>query len=317
MNDLDLLDRFGPKPTQLSATALDVARARLDAAMADAAGSKPQPRRRLLILAAAAATAVGLAATPALVGSGSSVALATVNPLTFPLTPTALSSGLGDPVFERDPNFVAARYGSVLNGVSIVTEVDDEDFWTVPDNTPTTDIAGHRATVVRRTVNNGTTDSAPAVTVIWQGSHDWTAVTGSGSYADADRVEAIADSLRDRPQQVDLTLSIAPKGWSVVFYKEDRILTVAAPGEAGSKELTVTLVDRRDQDLSGYAARDVETVTVNGAPAQLGRQPAGADGAGWILEARTSSGQPFSLQAPAALTRAQVIRVAEGVMYRP
>ncbi|MFD2083239.1 hypothetical protein SAMN05421678_103158 [Actinopolymorpha cephalotaxi] len=317
MNDLDLLDRFGPKPTQLSATALAAARARLDAAMTDAAGSRTRPRRRLPILAAAAAAAVGLAVTPALIGSGGSVALATVDPMTFPLTPAVLPSGLGEPVFEQDANFMAARYGSALNSVSIVTGVDDEDFWAVPDNAPTTDIDGHKASVVHRTVHNGTLDSAPAVTVVWRGDHDWTAVTGTGSYADAGQIETIAESMKDQPQQVDLTLSVAPKGWSVVAYKEDRILTLAAPDDGGAKELTVSLVDRLDRDLSGYAAHDVETVTINGARAQLGRQAAEGADSDWILEARTSSGQPFSLQAPAALTRHQVIEVAEGVTYRP
>jgi hypothetical protein len=316
MNDLDLLDRFGPKPTQLSATAMAAARARLDAAMADAAGNGPRARRRLPILAAAAAAALGLAVAPALIGSGGSVALATVDPMTFPLTPAALPSGLGDPVFERDTGFMAARYGSVLNGVSITTDVDDE-IWSVPDNAPTTDIDGHRARVVRRTVHNGTPESAPAVTVIWRGDHEWTAVTGSGSYADVGRVEAIAESLRDQPQQVDLTLKVAPQGWFVVAYKEDRILTLAAPDETGAKELTVSLVDQLDRNLSGYAARDVETVTINGAPAQVGRQSGDAGASAWTLEARTSSGQPFSLQAPSDLTRDQVIEVAEGVTYRP
>lgn len=227
MNDLDLLDRFGPQPTDPSATVMDAARARLDVAMSQAAAGERRSRRRLPLLVAAAAAAVGLAVSPALVGSDESVALAAVDPLTFPLTPAALPAGLGDPVFERDSNFMAARYGPVLNGVSIVTDVQDEDFWSIPDNAPTAEVNGHQATVISRTVHNGTPDSAPAVTVIWHSDdHDWTAVTGSGNYADAGRVGAIAESLRQEPQQVDLALSVAPKGWSVVAYKEDRILTL-------------------------------------------------------------------------------------------
>ena len=318
MNDLDLLDRFGPMPKDLSATAMDAARARLDAAVAQAAPVERRPRRRLPLLAAAAAAAVGLAITPALIGSHESIALAAVDPLTFPLTPTALPEGLGDPVFERDSNFMAARYGAVLDGVSIMTEVEDDGFWSIPDNAPTAEIDGHRATVITRTVFNGTPHSAPAVTVIWHSDDsDWTAVTGSGSYADAARVEAIAESLRDRAQPVDLALSVAPRGWSVVAYKEDRILTLAAPGEAGRNDLTVALVKRLSVNLSEYGAHDVETLTINGEPAQIGRQAAEAGEPTWVLEARTSSGQPFSLQAPASLTRDQVIQIAQGVTYRP
>lgn len=323
MNDLDTLDRFGPKPTDLSAAAMSAARARLDAAMTPSPAAAHRPRRRLAVLAAAAAAAaaVGLAVTPAFIGSDNSIALAAVDPLTFPLTPTGLPDGLDDPVFERDVNSMAARYGPALNGVSIVTDVKDDDYWSIPDNAPTAEINGHRARVVTRTVHNGTANSAPAVTVIWQGdSNGWTAVTGSGGYADAGRVEAIAESLGDQPQQVELPLSVAPKGWTVVSYREDRIVTLAGPGDDGRNGLAVALVDRLNKNLSEYAAQDVETLTINGEPAQLGRRTAEtADAAEliWVLEAQTSSGQAFSLQAPPGLTRDQVIQIAEGVTYRP
>jgi len=60
----------------------------------------------------------------------------------------------------------------------------------------------------------------------------------------------------------------------------------------------------------------VATLTINDAPAQVGRQPAAAGDQTWILEAQTSSGQTFSLQAPAGFTRDQVIRIAESVTCR-
>lgn len=318
MNDLNLLDRFGPQPTDPSATVMDAARARLDAAM-----TQPSPvehrSRRLPLLAAAAVAAVGLAVTPALVASDTSVALAAVDPLTFPLTPTALPAGLGDPVFDRSSSFITARYGPVLNGVSIVTDVEDEDFWSTPDHAAlTAEINGHQATVVSRTIYNGTRESAPAVSVIWQGDDDaWTAVTGSGEYADAGRIERIAESLQDEPQPVDLALTVAPQGWSVLAYKEDRILTFAAPGDTGDHDLTVAVVERPSRNLSGYGAQDVESFTINGQPAQLGRQAAETDDPTWILEAQTASGQAFSVQAPAGFTSDQVIQIGKGVEYTP
>lgn len=317
MKDLDMLNRFGPKPTAFSAAAMGAARARLDAAMAQAPSAERRSRR-LPLLAAAAAAAIGLAVTPALVGADGSIALAAVDPLTFPLTPTALPSRLGDPVFERDSNFMAARYGPTLNGVSIVTDVEDKDHWSVPDNASTAEVDGHQGTVFDRTVYNGTPESAPSVTIIWQtDDHDWTAVTGSGDYADARRVEAIAESLQDEPQPVDLALSVAPSGWSVLAYKEDRILTFGTSEEAGGSDLTVALVERLSASLAEYGAQDVEALSINGAPAQLGRQAADGGDPAWILEAQTASGQAFSVQAPAALTRDQVIQIAEGVTYQP
>lgn len=321
MNDLDVLDRFGPQPTDPSATVFAAARARLDEAMTPAAAAAPAERRshrRLPLLAAAAAAAIGLAVTPALVGSDQSIALAAVDPLTFPLTPTALPGSLGEPVFEHDSNFMAARYGPALNGVSILTGVEDEDFWTIPDNASTAEVNGHQAMVFSRTVYNGTPNSASAVTVLFQSDDNtWTAVTGSGSYADADRVEALAESLREEPQPVDLALSVAPQGWSLAAYKEDRILIFAASsGETGDNDLTVALVEQRSRNLAGYGAQDVETLTINGQPALLGRQAAATGEPAWILEARTASGRAFSLRAPAGFTRAQVIQTAKGVTYR-
>ncbi len=317
MNDLEMLDRHGPNPTAPSAAAMDAARARLDTAMAQAPSTERRSRR-LPLLAAAAAAAIGVAVTPALVGSDESIALAAVDPLTFPLTPTALPGGLGDPVFERDSNFMAARYGSTLNGVSIVTDVDDKDHWSVPESASTAEVDGHQATVFGRTVHDGTSKSARSMTIVWQADdHEWTAVTGSGEYADASRVEAIAESLLEKPQEVDLALSVAPSGWSVLAYKDDRILTFAASAEAGGNGLTVALVERLSSSLTEYAAQDVETLTINGKSAQLGRQAAEEGEPTWILEAQTASGQAFSVQAPAALTRDQVVRIAEGVTYQP
>ncbi len=317
MNDLDMLNRLGPKPTAPSAAAMGAARARLDAATAQAPVAERRSRR-LPLLSAAAAAAIGLAVAPALVGSDGSIALAAVDPMTFPLTSTAIPRDLGDPVFERDSNFTAARYGPALNGVTIVTDVDDKDHWSIPDSASTVEVDGHQGTVFGRTVFNGTPDSAPSVTIIWQtDDRDWTAVTGSGDYADDQRVEAIAESLQEEPQPVDLALSVAPSGWSVLSYKEDRILTLGSSDEAGGSYLTVALVQRVSANLAEYGAQDVETLRINGAPAQLGRQAADAGDPTWILEAQASSEQPFSVQAPAVLTRDQVIQIAEGVTYQP
>ena len=69
-------------------------------------------------------------------------------------------------------------------------------------------------------------------------------------------------------------------------------------------------------NLSEYRAQDVATLTINDAPAQVGRQPAAAGDQTWILEAQTSSGQTFSLQAPAGFTPDRVIRIAQSVTYR-
>ena len=319
MTDLKTIDRLGPAPTPLSETALCAARARLDSAITQApASTQRRPRRRLPLLAAAAAAAVGLAVAPARVGSDNSIALAAVDPMTFPWTPSAVPAGLGEPVFEKDSNFIAARYGDQLNGISITTDVADEDFWTIPASARSADVDGDEARIYERTAYNGSPESANAVTVVWKDdANDWTAVTGSGQYADGDRMVAFAEAMRDQPQRVDLGLSVAPAGWTVAAYKEDRILTLSESGEPDDNDLTVALIDHVGTNLSAYGAEDESAVTINGRPALLGRQASDAGDFRWILEANTASGQSFALQAPDGLTRDQVIAVAESVTYEP
>lgn len=316
MNDLTTIDRLGPAPAPLSDTARAAARARLDLAISGTrSGREPRRQRRVQLLAAVAVTAAGLAVGPALIGTDGSVALAAVDPMTFPWTPTAVPTGLGGPVFEKDANFIAARYGDQLNGISVITDVADDDFWTIPDSARSADVDGEEATVYERTVRDGTTQTASGVTVVWKDDeNDWTAVTGSGQYADSDRMVAFADAMRHEPQGVHLNLGVAPSGWSVAAYKEDRIVTLGDSGEPGASSLTVALVESLDSDLSGYAASEVSTVLIHGVPAHIGRQDAGG-GVQWILEATTANGQSFSLQAPVTMTRDQVAEVAESVTY--
>lgn len=318
MTDLKTIDRLGPAPAPLSETALCAARARLDSAIMQAhSGTQRQPRRRLPLLAAAAAAAVGLAVAPALVGSHNSIALAAVDPMTFPWTPGAMPAGLDEPVFEKDSNFIAARYGDQLNGISITTSVSEEDFWTIPSDARSADVDGEEAKVYQRAVHNGSLEGANAVVVVWEDdANDWTAVTGSGQYADGDRMVAFAEAMRNQPQRVDLSLSVAPVGWSVAAYKEDRILTLSESGEPEENDLTVALTDRVRTNLSAYGAEE-SALIVNGRPALLGQQASDGGGFRWILEANTASGQSFALQAPDDLTRDQVIAVAEGVTYEP
>lgn len=328
MNDMTLIKTHGPAASELRTEVRDRARAALleeidRAATLDGVRPTSAVRRpgRLAGLALVAASISGAALiVPSLAGLDGSAAIAIVptEPLVFPFTPTELPGGLGDPVFERDSHFSAARYGSALNGLTVLTNVEDESFWTIPADAPKVDVAGHQGAVLTGTAYDGTSRSAPTVTVVWEtDDHDWTAVRGSGIYADAGRVEAFAESLREEDQPVDLSLRLAPEGWSVAAYKEDRILTLSPNDEPGANDLTVSLVDAPAEDLAAYGAQDVSTMTINGQPAQLGRQGGVGEENGWVLTGHTANGQAFALQTPDDLTREQVIEVAEGVTYRP
>lgn len=323
MNDLDLLDAHGPSAHPLHDHVLLRARTSLldeiERSGSGAPAEPPSPRtwgRPWLVVGLVAACAAAAAiVTPSLlqVDGAGAVALGDADPLTFPLTPTDVPSGLGRPVVEVDEGFVRARYGSARDGLTVTTDVDSDEFWDVPDDATSVDVAGRDGRTYSGTALDATTIVVPTVSVVWEGQDgDWTRVSGSGLYADAARVESFAESLRSVPQPVRLALAVAPEGWTVDAYKDDRVVRLAP--EAGTDaELTVSLVDDPAADLvTDYGARDVTRTLVHGADARVGRSTDG-----WVLVATTRAGQRFSVQAPDRFTREQVVEVADGVTYTP
>jgi len=80
-------------------------------------------------------------------------------------------------------------------------------------------------------VNDGTSATAQAVTLVWNDdTNGWTAVTGSGEYADRDVVFAFAEAVADKPQKADLRLGMAPGGWIVAVFGQSEILFGMLPG---------------------------------------------------------------------------------------
>ncbi len=321
MNDLELLETYGPGASPLRDDVLTRARAELTGQIAresnvtPIADRRPSTGRRIKVALVAAAAAGMVAVLPSMIGLGGTraVALGPSDPLTFPLTPASLPAGLAAPVFERDLGFVAARYDGAAADAMDITVADEENHWAIPDDARSLDIAGYEGVLFGGTDFGGTTDGHPTLSAVWQDDNgDWVGVTGHGDLADAEVVEELAESLRDRPQHVDLTLTAAPEGWSADRYLSDHHVSYSPDSGEGADDLTVVLLDGPSANFgSDYGAHEVTTEQVQGRTAQVGRA-----GEGWVLEGRTSAGQPFSVQAPEYFTRAQVLEVAEGVVYR-
>lgn len=330
MNDLELLDAHGPAAAPLHDDVLRRARRALldevaqgtDLLTSTSIGeTNPRHvaviRRRFAVGLVAASAAGALLVGPSLLGLNNSaaIALAPSDPLSFPLTPATVPPGLGEPIFEMESHFASARYGArSLDGLTVTTNVESDDFWTIPVDTRTVDISGHDATLFTGVAFDGTTTSTPTVSVVWRNDDgEWTGVTGKGEYAEADRVESFAESLRERPQQVDLSLSVAPEGWSLTAYKEDRILMLSPDGGPTDSDLTVSLVDNPPEDFeNAYRVDQVTTARVHGSDALVGK-----NAEGWILLAKAPDGQAYSVSAPETFTREQVVAVANGVTYHP
>jgi hypothetical protein len=112
---------------------------------------------------------------------------------------------------------------------------------------------------------------------------------------------------------VNLSLRLAPRGWSVDAYKDDRVLMMSPDAGPDEKDLTVSLVDAPSGDFTAdLGAHDVTTARVHGRDASVGRTDEG-----WIILAETSNRQWFSVSTPTTFTREQVIEVANGVSYTP
>ena len=114
---------------------------------------------------------------------------------------------------------------------------------------------------------------------------------------------------------------LAPAGWSVQAYKDDRILTLV-DNAYEQQSLNVYLPEQAlsaDQvrgELMGPVGPMIPVI-VNERPAQLVQVDTGPIDAGWFLQAQFADGRTFVVQAPAAFTQEEVLAFAAEVTYTP
>jgi hypothetical protein len=339
MNEITLLREAGPEAPPLRPAALQVARAALVAEIATATTGRRTHRRvrlsrKATVRIALAATAVTAAACVAAAVStapatpATRVALVAFTPPTFPLALDPAPAGLS-PHFSADPGGVLHAGYSGTGGddrVSITVTPDKPDLQKPSDERGVT-VAGRDGELVTEHVVYATdrgseVRSQAALRLEWS-DDQWVELTGGGRYDDRDRLLAVARTLVAKPQPVPLQVHVAPAGWSVQAYKDDRILTLVNDSYE-RQSLNVFLTEQpipADQllhQLEGPPVGPVIDVRINGRPAQLVRLAARdvADN-GWYLQAQFVSGQAFVVQAPAAFTQQQVLAFAAQVTYTP
>ncbi|WP_298753145.1 hypothetical protein [uncultured Serinicoccus sp.] len=319
--DLDLLRRHGPPAHELSDHTRHQARSQLMEAISaerqapaplsypSAVQTKvskvtPLPRRRLrrarriALVAACAAALTGLITlTPGLIGQPrQAVAIVNAPEVTFPVTVGHVPEGLGEVVYDRDTGFTAARW--TVTGATLSVTVADENRFdgTVRERI---DIAGAPAEIL---------NLGDGLAVVYELEDDWVAVAGTGALADAAQLERVAESVRPEEHDIDLNLTMAPQGWQPATFKDGVIVTYTPDGTSGLRfdDPSVTVI-LEDAPLGGLA--DVESVTIDGRAAQLGRGMEDAH----ILDGTTEQGTNFRLIAPATFTREQVLELGSGV----
>lgn len=243
---------------------------------------------------------------------------------TFPLSFAHAPAGLTGPNLSLDPSFQRVAPGRAHAGwtdpkdpatgvgISVGDEKPDNNGHEVAD----VSVQGQDATVYRTEV----TGAGPHFSVVWKRADDqWVTVGGDGRFASKEAVVGLARQVVDRPTPVPLQLTLAPRGWVLVAYKDDRVLTLADPAGAPATDATARTLNvylpqppTDPADLSQQVTGGrvpAEELTVHGQPAYL--LPGGDDT--WFLQAKLADGTVFVLQTPGDFTRQQVIEVAEGV----
>jgi len=350
MNDITLLREAGPEAPALSYDARSAARAALLDEIDASRTAKGRLRNRLPSRKAGLRIGAGL--TVAAVAWGAAVVIAAPDPVgpppgsvvlvgfespTFPLSLDPVPAGW-HVNFSADPGGILhAGYGDAASDDGLYVRVSPEEPEQY-DVTGTTDVSvdGRDAELIRGedvTCGGSGTECVeqriPYVHLVWEWRDDqWVQLTGFGAYDHADRLVEAAEHLVDRPQRVPLQISVAPAGWSVQGYKDDRILTLANDEyEQQSLSVHIPLPDEvipPDQvraSIMGPVGPQLD-VTVNGRPAQLVRMESDYmidehRYLNWYLQAQFADGTTFVVQAPEAFTQEQVLELAESVTYNP
>jgi RNA polymerase sigma factor (sigma-70 family) len=308
------------------------------------ARTAPRPRRRrpgrtavlrsglavVAVAAAAWATAVVVVGPETAGPPPGAVTLVDFDMPAFPLTLPTAPPGTSGPVFGG-----SGGGGASMSYVSPESPVDSVNLHVGTEPPPVVS-DGFSGSVVEDTV---TIHGRPGrLTVMTTESDDfriaylhwervpgqWVTVFGQGRFAEGDLMTALAEDLVDSPQTVPLQLHLAPAGWSLDFFKDNGRIVRLADDADPEQGLTVHVpfpdeVVPADQ-LPGMVERavgPVEEVIVQGQLAQLVPADQGGGEQGWYLQARFPDGTTFVVQAPGALTREQVVKIAEQVTYTP
>jgi hypothetical protein len=346
MNEITMLREAGPESPALTAAARSAARAALLTEI-ESAGARSASRRRLpsrkvrlrvgigVVTAAAAWAAAVVIAAPEPVGPPpSSVTLVAFEPPTFPFTVDPTPAGL-TPSYSADPgNVLHAGYTGSGDDALYVTVTPEEPEQYDVRSTDDVDVNGREAEVVTgsTTVCGGPGPEcvdveSPYTHVVLEWQDDqWVQLSGDGRYAERDALLEVATLLVARPQAVPLQVHVAPVGWSVLAYKDDRILTLV-DDDYEQQTLSVHIplpeevlpADQLRESLMGPVG-PVIPVTVHERPAQLVMTTTdyrvGDDWyRQWYLQAQFDDGTTFVLQAPESFTQEQVLQLAETVTY--
>jgi hypothetical protein len=245
----------------------------------------------------------------------------TLDPAPDGLTPEFSRSG-GVPSYGGHPLVFTADYMSP-DGDRVLLSLFPEDprdlgnDWPGVDGPPTGTVPVNDRTAEVRSSNGW-------VSLLWERPDGrWITILGEGAYAKKAALVAVGDSVVDRPQPIGLRFGLAPAGWSVGGYEENRSLdlisdtdpdqllrvSVYSPGAGTTID---TIVEGNTFD------GPVETVTFQGQPGRLAlRQGEAGTPDYWFAVGQLPGGKIFLLIAPKVLTQEQVVQIADQITITP
>jgi hypothetical protein len=341
MNDLDLLDRYGPDAADVSDAALASARARLLAGMDPAAvpGRPSFPARRLAIagLALAGAVAVAVVAiprpaarpdaaptttptttttAPASPGTGTGTGTGTdairLVAATAPAFPYTIS-GLGDAVFTADPGgpVIAVYLAEDRSDVYLNSTTEDDGGALSGAGVIDVEIDGRPGRIVA--FNGTAADGRPPLTLVWEHRDGvWLRLTGQGRYGTPGALIDLAGKVRDRPQRLhfEVTVGLVPDGWELAAFKDESILMYRDPVRPET-DFHVQWAPRskplfRAAEIDGL--EKATKVTVRGRPADLFRARDF-----WMVQTRLADRSIVRVMTPRTFTTEQVLQLTASV----
>lgn len=342
MNDLELIKRYGPDAPPGAPEALTGARARLlrevsapgrprSRWLRPAAESRPRWRVGVLAMAAIVVGAF-LVALPAWQPADqppgqpadpqadpprearpqAEVTLVEFRTPEFPLTLRPLPAGLTAPVFSGGNDSLMAVHPSTNGQDDVIVATSSSGGYGSQEQNRMVDIDGRTGSITEYSPPG----EPPHITLRWERRPgQWVGLTGNGRFGTEAAVRTLAASLVDESQQIALRIRLAPAGWTIAAFKGETILTLR-DGTSNDPERTLSIhqVDAMDPDLFRKVdgARRISFVQINDARGHLIETDRG-----WYLQAPLPDGTAVNLQAPAFLTREQVIAMGEQVVVTP
>jgi hypothetical protein len=323
VNDLELLDTYGPDAPPVSDAALNAARALL----LDAMDPATPPRRPFLArgwgialagLGLAAAVAVAGITLPrtagdpdsrdvaggpqvtATTGSGVIRLVAATEP-EFPWT----LPGLGEAVFTANP-------GEPI--IAVYLAEDRSDVYLTGSDKPSggepVDVGGRAGRII---AFNGSTDGRSPLDLVWEHRPGrWLRLTGQGRYGTPEALVELAGRVQDEPQRVrfEVAVGLIPDGWELAAFKDESILTYRDPADPET-EFHVQWTPKseplfRAEEIEGL--QKATKATVAGRPADLFRTDEF-----WMAQARLPDGSSFRVMTPRSFTSEQTLELAGSV----